>query len=445
MLRGPRAGARALLLVLVLGGCDWRDFDAVLEKAPVLSMGAPDGFGSRDVGKVVLPLSVPASKSATVAARFLVAGTESPSLAVIELDLSGRPRSHTPSGVEIMDMTGEARASVKSAVELEDRRVLLGTPSYALTSQMAVKGRIYLMQLVDTASGGLEFRITRGGEPGERLNFGLGVAAGKISGGAAQDFVVASATDVVLQEDGNEAMAVVSKCDVSLDPVTPEKYRFRALATADLLAGGGDEIAVGVPREGSTPGKVVILTRAADGLDCTVSFESPEKQAHFGNSILAGDFTGDGKADLLVGAPPTRAYLFAGPFSAGTTPVAQELRHPSLMDSGSTGDFGFRVGAMDADGMPGLEFLVSAPDLPVDGKLGAGQVFVFKRDRMLLTDVKDNSPGADASFGFTLNGLRFAPPAGCGAERNVLLVGSSKEVFTFFRLPNGPADPRCFK
>ena len=129
----------------------------------------------------------------------------------------------------------------------------------------------------------------------------------------------------------------------------------------------------------------------------------------------------------------------------GSPPAAQDLRHPSLMDSSATGDFGFRVGAMDADGMPGLELLVSAPDLPVDGKTGAGQVFVFKRDRMLLNVVNDNSPGTDASFGFTLNGLRFAPPAGCGAERPVLLVGASKEVFTFFRLPDGPADPRCFK
>jgi hypothetical protein len=25
----------------------------------------------------------------------------------------------------------------------------------------------------------------------------------------------------------------------------------------------------------------------------------------------------------------------------------------------------------------------------------------------------------------------------------VLVVGAIREVFTFFRLPNGPADPRC--
>jgi hypothetical protein len=450
------AAALALAAQLAVVGCDWRDFDSVLDKAPVLSMGAPEGYKSRDVGKVVLPLPVPAAKAGTVAARFLVAGTETPSLAVIELDLAGRPRSFTASPAEIMDMAGEANAAVKSAVELEDGRVLLGTPAYAPNAQMAVKGRYYFLQLVDKVDGGLEFKLARGEDPGERLNAGLGVAAGKISGGAAQDLVVASLADVVLLEDVKPlelppatAMLIPSKptpaCDVALDATTPEKYRFRALAVGDFLAGGGDEIAVGVPREGSTPGRVVMLTRAADGLDCPLAFPSPEGQPRFGTSLLKGDFNGDGKLDLLVGAPPTRAYLYLGPFTAGTTPSPLALRHPSLMDTGATGDFGFRVGALDVDGMPGLELLVSAPDLTVDGKNAAGQVFVFKRDGTLLGDVRDNSPAADASFGFSLNGLRFAPPAGCGSDRSVLLVGSSREVFAFYRLPGGPADPRCFK
>jgi hypothetical protein len=447
--RRPGVRALAVLAVLATTGCDWREFDKVLEKAPVLSMGPPEGYRSRDVGKVVLPLPVPAGKASTVAARFLVAGTETPSLAVIELDLSGRPRTFTASPAEIMDLTGEANAAVKSAVELEDRRILLGTPAYATNAQLAVKGRIYFLQLVDTATGGLEFKLERGIEqPGERLNLGLGVTAGKLAGGAAQDLVVASLNDVVMLEDGNQAKAVLNSpaCDVALDVAAPEKYRFRALAVGQFLSGGNDTVAVGVPEEGSTPGRVVILSAGAGALDCPLTFESPDKQARFGNALMAGDFNGDGKTDLLVGAPPTRAYLYPGPFMPGVMPVPGVVfKHPTLMDTGATGDFGFRVGAVDVEGLPGVEILVSAPDLNVDGKSGAGQVFVFKREGTLLGDVRDNSPAADASFGFTLNGLRFAPPAGCGSERSVLLVGSSKEVFAFYRLPDGPADPRCFK
>ena len=49
------------LACLLLAGCNWHDFDDVLDKAPVLALGAPDGYLSRDLGKVVLPLTVPSS------------------------------------------------------------------------------------------------------------------------------------------------------------------------------------------------------------------------------------------------------------------------------------------------------------------------------------------------------------------------------------------------
>ena len=111
-------------------GCNWNEFDDTLAKAPVLSVGPGDDYKARDVGKVVLPLTVPAAKKDKVAARYLVAGTETPSLAVVDLDANGQPRTHVATGTEIMDMAGEAKAAVKSAVELEDGRVLLGTPAY---------------------------------------------------------------------------------------------------------------------------------------------------------------------------------------------------------------------------------------------------------------------------------------------------------------------------
>jgi hypothetical protein len=234
---------------------------------------------------------------------------------------------------------------------------------------------------------------------------------------------------------------------VNLDATTQEKYRFRALGVGDLIEGGGEEIAIGVPREGTMPGKVVLLVPgAAGGLDCPLTIPAPAMQPRFGNALLITDVNGDGKKDLLVGAPPTRTYLYLGPFTAGTPPApAKEFRHPSLMDTQATGDFGFRVGAVDIDGMPGLEVLVSAPDLPVGDELGAGVVIAYRPDATSLGEIKDNSPTANAQFGFTVQGIRFSPPAGCGTDRPVLLIGADREVFTFFRIPGGPADPRCFK
>jgi hypothetical protein len=440
----------AIAVASTAGGCNWKDFDDTLAKAPVLSVGAGDDYKARDVGKVVLPLTVPAAKKDKVAARYLVAGTETPSLAVVDLDPNGHPRTHVATGAEIMDMAGEAKAAVKSAVELEDGRVLLGTPAYNLNPLMVPAGRIYFLKLEDVGDD-VTFTLTRGNEPGMRQSYGLAVAAGKIGGAVAQDLVVASQTDVAMVPDGVDAtaglVANLPTCPVNLDETAQEKYKFRALGVGDLIDGGGDEIAIGVPRESTMPGKVVILVPGTGGLDCPVTITAPAMQPRFGNALLVTDVNGDGKKDLLVGAPPLRAYLYLGPFAAGASPTpSKEFKHPTLMDAQALGDFGFRVGAVDIDGMPGPEVLVSAPDLPAGGELGAGQVFAYKPDATPLAEpISDNSPSSNAGFGFSVQGIRFTPPAGCGTDRPVLLIGADREVFTFFRLPNGPADPRCFK
>ncbi len=432
------------LAALAASSCDWREFDEVLSKAPVLSLGAPEGFGARDVGKVILPLAVPPSRIETVSARFLIAGTETPSLGIVELDKAGRARTTVATKVEIMDLAGEAKASVKSAVQLADGRIVLGTPSYSANPQQVTRGRVYYLSLTEGANGTL-FRITRGGEVGERIFVGLGVTAGRFSG-AAEDVAVASQTDVVLYEGGNEAVQIVANpaCDLAIDPNALEKYRFRALVAGQLIEGGAEELAVAVPREAGGTGRVVILSRGGAGLDCPVILESPAKLPRFGTSLVAGDFTGDGKLDLLVGAPPLRAYVFPGPFAPGKPALPSlELRHPTVPDSGATGDFGYRVLGLDVDGVAGPEILISAPEAAVGSDTGVGRVYAFRRDGgAFLTEIGDNSPESEASFGYALAGLRFAPK-GCGAERSVLVVGAIKEVFTFFRVPGGPPDPRC--
>lgn len=442
-----RHGLRAAsVLVGLLGGCNWNEFDDVLAKAPVLAVGVPEGFLSRDVGRVVLPLTVPSSRAPVVSARFLVAGTETPSLAVVEIDSAGHPHTTVASKVEIADMAGEAKAAVKSAVQLADGRIVLGTPSYAVNPLQVIRGRLYFLQLVDGPNG-IEFRLTRGIEPGERVSFGLGVAAGKVTG-AAEDVVVASQQDVVVLAGGVEQalVPVQPDCKVAITDVSLEKYKFRALATGQLIEGGDEEIAVGVPHEVGMPGQVVILSKGAGVLDCPVVLESPSHAPLFGVSVAAMDFTGDGKLDLLVGAPPS-AFLYAGPFVPGTPSVpVLELHHPTITDAALAGGFGFRVLGLDVDGVTGAEagpeMVVSAPELIVDGRTGVGRVFIFRRNGSLLTQAGDNSPEEEESFGYSLSAVQFAP-TGCGMRRPVLVVGAIREVFTFFRLPGGLADPRC--
>ncbi len=430
-------------------GCNWKEFDDTLAKAPVLSVGPGDDYKARDVGKVVLPLTVPAAKKDKVAARYLVAGTETPSLAVVDLDANGQPRTHVATGTEIMDMAGEAKAAVKSAVELEDGRVLLGTPAYNTNPLMAPAGRIYFLKLEDKEDD-VTFTLTRGNDPRGQAELRPGGGRREDHRGTAQDLVVASQTDVAMAPDGNDAEAalVANKptCPVNLDDTTQEKYRFRALGVGDLIDGGGDEIAIGVPREGTMPGKVVILAPGEGGLDCPLTITAPLMQPRFGNAVLVTDINGDGKKDLLVGAPPTRAYLYLGPFVAGVAagpqqgvqapnadghPGAGRLRLPG-------GGGGHRRGGRPGD--PGVR-----PRSARGRRTRRWPGVPLQAGRHRAVEINDNSPSANAGFGFSIQGIRFSPPAGCGTDRPVLLVGADREVFTFFRVPGGPADPRCFK
>jgi hypothetical protein len=438
--------SRSLLGLTLLAGCNPGDFQETLQKAPVRSLGAPSGYASREVGKMVLPISVPASKMGKVTARFLIAGTEIPSLAVVELDAQGKAKTYSARKDELMPIAGESNAAVKSAVELGDGRILLGSPTYgAVPPLMVPLGRPFFLQLVDSDRG-IEFKFQMGSDPatGQHKRYGLGVAKGHISGGAAEDLVILAEDDMALIEDGDDTKFFQNKtglCDVALD-ASVEKGRFRAVGVGDLIEGPEEEIAIGVPHEAAAAGRVVIFRKVDKELECPVTIEGPSKRQKFGTSLVVQDIDGDGKKDLLVGSPPDRAYLYKGPFTAGMAPaMTLELKHP--MDVGTfSGDFGYRVLGMDIDGTPGLEIVVSSPEAAVSQKKGAGQVVLFKNDGTSLGIVQDNSPEEEASFGLTISALKFSPGA-CGMERSILVVGAITEVFAFFKLPNVAGDPRC--
>ena len=88
-----------------LAACNPSEFDKALEKAPVHSVGAPSGYGAPDVGRVVLPLS-PTNKPG-VSARFLVASTETPNLAVIEYDGVGNAKTWSATRADTTELVGE--------------------------------------------------------------------------------------------------------------------------------------------------------------------------------------------------------------------------------------------------------------------------------------------------------------------------------------------------
>ncbi|WP_327430322.1 FG-GAP and VCBS repeat-containing protein [Streptomyces sp. NBC_01236] len=111
-------------------------------------------------------------------------------------------------------------------------------------------------------------------------------------------------------------------------PGTAELYDYfgDAAAVGDLNNDGYSDLVVGTPYEqvgdDVNGGTVVIVWGSSTGLKgaTTVADPAPTKHDRWGQALAVGDFTGDGKADLAVGATGTTQWIVKGGFTkAGST------------------------------------------------------------------------------------------------------------------------------
>ncbi len=142
----------------------------------------------------------------------------------------------------------------------------------------------------------------------------------------------------------------------------------------DLDEDGYDDVAMGSPAEDfpgdSNAGVAYVafgpLSGAASASASDLSAEGPEGSAHAGQALSLGDISGDGAADLLIGAPGALSetgavYALLGPLSAAALSLDDEfdLQWTGDEELDSLGTALAAVGDVDGDGLG--DIMVGAP------------------------------------------------------------------------------------
>jgi len=259
------------------------------------------------------------------------------------------------------------------------------------------------------------------GDPGEE-------AAPEIEDGGAEPF-----PDVALPDCGSDAPAPTW----SVAGVTGGDHLGTSLALGpDTNGDGYADLLVGAP---GADGALLESGRAFlyDGLsgDLLAAFEGPGTGSEFGAAVSLGpDVDGDGRGEVLVGAPRASgtsfdtggAFLYSGATGVLLAAYAGE----------ATGDrFGAAVAVgPDADGDGRGDVLVGAPGFDAPGRADAGRAYLYG-SADLAVPRKLTGEAADDQFGFAVS----LGPDLDGDGRGDALVGAP------FADPGMPAMPDAGK
>ncbi|MCA9606559.1 MAG: FG-GAP repeat protein, partial [Myxococcales bacterium] len=307
--------------------------------------------------------------------------------------------------------------------------VIVGAPGSGTNGAGTVairRGEVLSFVYSTTMSAFLPPRIGMADAPGDdETELGASLVAANFTGSPVRHHLAAGGP-LIGGETGLVRIFAGDDPSMFLDlhgTTSPHRYG-QALGAADFDGDGHDDLAVGEPGDGTSPGHVYVYWGSGTGLSSLrkIALASPVTGDQYGHALAAvGDVNGDGYSDLAVGAartvrregPAGRVYIYYGGPDAMMPTVMSATR--TEVDSPlpeADEEFGAAiagVGDVNHDGFD--DVLIGAPGHSTTR--GAGSAYLFfggptglgsgPGGALVIPHPGDPAP-ADARFGEVLSG-----------------------------------------
>ena len=267
------------------------------------------------------------------------------------------------------------------------------------------EGRAYVYSGAD---GSLLFTLDTP-NPQEGANFGYSLTVGDVNGDGKGDIAVGATGEGVGGNEDQGRAYVYSGADgsllLTLDTPNPQADAWfgSSVAVGDVNGDGRGDIAVGADGEWLSMGWAYVFSGADGALLFTLYPPNPQMGAWFGSSVAVGDVNGNGRGDIVVGAPNEdvganeyqgRAYVFSG--TDGSLLFTLDIFNPQ-----ASAYFGYSLAVGDANGDGKGDIAVGAFGEDVGSSLAQGRAYVFSGTDGSLFSILDilEQPRSAATFG----------------------------------------------